>query len=477
MMPMSCDVIKLGGTQVIKQLKIIFNNILKSKTIPKEWKEAKIIILHKKGDRKDIKNYRPISLLSHIYKLFTRALQKRLESILDDSQPREQAGFRKGCSTTDHLQTINQIIEKCNEFNKPLCISFIDYEKAFDSVEHEAILKALQNIYVNENYISIIKDIYTDATARIHINEQVSEEIKILKGVRQGDPLSPKLFTATIQDAFRKIELEERGLNIDGENLSELRFADDIALITTTVRNMEEQLNMINDESKKIGLKIHRGKTKYMTNFNTNKKIIVENTEIEKVEEYRYLGQNIEMKDKTLKEVQKRIRAGWSAFGKYKFIFTNKEMPISLKRKTFNACIIPAMTYGCETWTLTKTIVHKLQVAQRAMERKILGIKITDKIPNEEISVKTNTLNIIKHITNTKWRWAGHVARMQDNRWTIRTTEWQVRKGRRPRGRPKMRWKDDIMKWQGAPWTRTAKDRKKWKELTEGYFQQWRDTA
>ena len=71
-------------------------------------------------------------------------------------------------------------------------------------------------------------------------------------------------------------------------------------------------------------------------------------------------------------------------------------MPISLKRKTFNACIIPAMTYGCETWTLTKTIVYKLQVAQRAMERKILGIKITDKIPNEEISVKTNILNIIK---------------------------------------------------------------------------------
>ena len=200
-------------------------------------------------------------------------------------------------------------------------------------MEHEAILNALQNIGANENYISIIKDIYTDATARIHINEQVSEEIKILKGVRQGDPLSPKLFTATIQDAFRKRELEERGLNIDGENLSELRFADDIALITTTVRNMEEQVNMINDESKKIGLKIHRGKTKYMTNFNTNKKIIVENTEIEKGEEYRYFGQNIEMKDKPLKEVQKRIRAGWSAFGKYKFIFTNKEMPISLKRK------------------------------------------------------------------------------------------------------------------------------------------------
>ena len=208
-----------------------------------------------------------------------------------------------------------------------LCISFIEYEKAFDTGEHEAILKALQNIGVNENYISIIKDIYTDATARFHINEQVSEEIKILKGVRQGDALSPKLFTATIQDAFRKIELEERGLNIDGENLSELRFADDIALITTTVRNMEEQLNMINDESKKIRLKIHRGKTKYMT-------------EIEKVEEYRYLCQNKEMKDKTLKEVQKRIRAGWSAFGKYKFIFTknaNKSKKKNIQRMHYTS--------------------------------------------------------------------------------------------------------------------------------------------
>ncbi|GFO25935.1 reverse transcriptase [Plakobranchus ocellatus] len=104
--------------------------------------KAKIIIIYKKGDPGDIKNYRTISLLSHSYKLFTRLLQKRMERILDENQSRDQAGFRKGYSTTDHIYILNQVIEKSNEYNLPLCAGFIDYEKAFNSVEHFAIFDA-----------------------------------------------------------------------------------------------------------------------------------------------------------------------------------------------------------------------------------------------------------------------------------------------------------------------------------------------
>ena len=100
---------------VLTYLINIFNNILKAKQIPDSWHEAKIVILFKKGDPKDIKNYMPISLLSHSYKIFTRLLQTRIERTLDENQSREQAGFRKGYSTTDHLQALNQIIEKSNE--------------------------------------------------------------------------------------------------------------------------------------------------------------------------------------------------------------------------------------------------------------------------------------------------------------------------------------------------------------------------
>ena len=105
------DIIKLGEPMVPTYLTNIFNNILKTKQIPDSWHEAKIVILFKKGHPKDIKNYRPISLLSHSYKIFTRLLQTRIERTLDENQLREQAGFLKGYSPTDHLQALNQIIE------------------------------------------------------------------------------------------------------------------------------------------------------------------------------------------------------------------------------------------------------------------------------------------------------------------------------------------------------------------------------
>ena len=166
-----------------------------------------------------------------MYKLFTRVLQNRMKKTLDANQPREQAGFRKGFATTDHLHTINQIIEKSNKFNLPLCIAYIDYEKAFDSVEHNVIFQALRNIDINETYINIIEDIYNEAEAKVHIEKQESEEINILRGVRQGDPISPKLFTAAIQEVFKNSDLELRGLDIDGERLTDLRPAMFLGII------------------------------------------------------------------------------------------------------------------------------------------------------------------------------------------------------------------------------------------------------
>ncbi|KAK6767156.1 hypothetical protein RB195_026466 [Necator americanus] len=114
-------------------------------SVPKQWKTSKTVLLYKKGDPHDIGNYRPICLLSVIYKLFTRVILNRIEKVLDEGQPCEQAGFRKGFSTIDHIHTVSKLIEVSREYKMPLCLTFIDLKKAFDSVETEAVVEALDN--------------------------------------------------------------------------------------------------------------------------------------------------------------------------------------------------------------------------------------------------------------------------------------------------------------------------------------------
>ena len=186
---------------------------------------------------------------------------------------------------------------------------------------------------------------------------------------------------------------------------------------------MEHQLITVNEESLKIGLKIHKGKTKLMTNIDTTDNIQINGTEIETVTDYKYLGQTIAMENSTKQEVSIRIKAGWTVLGKYREIFLDKHLLMSLKRKVFNQCVLPVMIYGCQTWSLTKALVKKLETSRRAMERRMLNVKLKDRIRNAAIRQRTRVTDIVQYVTNTKWKWAEHIARMKDNRWTIRSTE------------------------------------------------------
>ena len=107
----------------------------------------------------------------------------------------------------------------------------------------------------------------------------------------------------------------------------------------------------------------------------------------------------------------------------------------------------------------------------------MLDLKLKDKIPCSEIRKRTKIIEIIEYTLKQKWKWAGHIARLEDNRWTKRCTEWQSRRGKRSRGRPSRRWHDDITEKEGTTWIRKATDRRQWKKLMEGYILPWMDKA
>ena len=202
------------------------------------------------------------------------------------------------------------------------------------------------------------------------------------------------------------------------------------------------------------------------------KNIKIDGGFFEEVHEYNYLGQIIHTEPSHEKEIRRRISLGWAAFNKYGDVMKSK-LPVCLKRKVYNQCVLPVLTYGSETWGLTKKIERKLRTAERKMERIMLGITLRDRKRATWIREKTRIEDILATIKKRKWAWAGHVMRRTDDRWTLRLTEWQPRDGKRSKGRPSTRWRDEIRAFAGKEWSSKIIDRKQWKVMGEAFVLQW----
>lgn len=362
---------------------------------------------------------------------------------------------------------VTQIVEKAKEYGKTLYLCFIDYTKAFDSLEHSAIWKTLVEQGIDIKYVELLHSIYSKNSARIKL-EREGPAFPIRKGVRQGDPLSPKIFSSVLETIFRNLDWECKGVKVNGEYLSHLRFADDIVVFTEKPKHLENMLQELVEESGKVGLSMNGAKTKILTN-GTEVKIIINGQEIEYVKEYVYLGQSISFEDQTEKEINRRIAISWRKYWSFKEIMKNSKIKMNLKRKLYEIAILPCLTYGCQTWSLRLKEEHKLGVMQRKMERSMLGIKLSDRVTNEEIRMKTKITDIVERIRSLKWKWAGHICRMENERWTKKIIEWVPRDGKRKRGRPRKRWEDIFKERCGPDWRRQARDREKWRKLGEAY--------
>ncbi|CAH2101778.1 unnamed protein product [Euphydryas editha] len=313
----------------------------------------------------------------------------------------------------------------------------------------------------------VLKNIYDNNTSRVKL-ETTGPPIQIKRGVRQGDPISPTIFIAVLESIIGKLNWEKVGININGRYLSHLRFADDIVLLSESTTQLQLMINSLHEESRKAGLEINLDKTNIMTNH-TKIPIYLRNRPLSYTDTYIYLGKQISFNPRNNElEVERRVNITWRKFWNLKEILKS-DMSINLKSRVMNTCLLPSLTYACQTWKFTSKLKNKIITSQRSMERSILKIKKIQKIRHTAIRQKTNVIDALNYSQKLKWRWAGHVARLNDNRWTKMTTSWLGPSGQRKRGRPNTRWTDDIIKIAGTHWMREAEDKEKWLSLEEAF--------
>ena len=164
---------------------------------------ASIIIIRES----DCSNWRGVTLLPITSKVFSKIIHTRLVETLDEHIRREQAGFRRGCSCSDHIFTLRQILEQSKEWNVPLYAYFIDFEKAFDSIHRHSLWKILRHYGIPSKLVNVIKMLYSDFKSQVICNAAltVADAFSVTTGVKQGYILSPFLFILGIDWVMKQV--------------------------------------------------------------------------------------------------------------------------------------------------------------------------------------------------------------------------------------------------------------------------------
>ena len=319
---------------------------------------------------------------------------------------------------------MRQLQEKCIEQNKPLYSVFINLTKAFDTVNKEALWTVFERIGCPPKLVSMIRLFHDGMTSQVLSNGNVTNAFVISNGVKQGCVLAPILFNVffpcrlshAVQDLekgvnicyrlngslfdLRRLTAKTRSLKTF---LQEVLFVDDCALVAHTEKDLQRMLDRLSKASKLFGLTI------ILNHTPTPAPTITIDKPLANVEHFNYLGNPISCDGPLDREIDTRISKASQALGSlYNRVLSEHNIRLSSKLKVYNAVVLPSLLYGCETWTLFRRHIKKLELFHMRALRSIPGIRWQDHITNLEVLDQAKSTSIEATIIKVQLRWVGH---------------------------------------------------------------------
>ncbi|XP_071572354.1 uncharacterized protein [Temnothorax nylanderi] len=373
---------KYGGEKMVNWIWEVCKRVWRGEGWPEQWKEGEIIPLVKKGEGREVKDYRGITIMSSMYKIYTAILAERIREEVEMKKliPDNQAGFRKGMGTMDQIFALNYLVNRqIGKEKGKMTVFFVDLKAAFDSVDKRVLIKTMRERGVRQGLIDRVEEVLRETKSRVGRGKESGGQFWTAKGLRQGCPLSPILFNLLIADIEEYIKKGGwGGVNLGGEKIYTLMYADDIALLAEEEQDMRAMISRLEGYLDRKGLTLSIEKSKIMRfrkGGGRKKKCDWrwKGKKLEEVKEFKYLGYTL--KENGGQEAHIRERRRKAARVMREVWGIGKRMwKKDCKRRIwlYDTLIWTVMGYGAEIWGWKER--REVEGIQERYLRWVLGV-------------------------------------------------------------------------------------------------------
>ncbi len=354
------EYIKYSSDSTKKTLLTLINIIFIHATYPTLWTTNFLKAIFKKGAKTDPNNYRGLAIGPALGKLYSLILLERLETYCEDNKiiSKFQIAFRKAFRTADHVYVLKTLVTKLvTQGNHRLFAAFIDFKKAYDTVNRTTLLKTLHNIGIGKTMLHNIQALYKTTNYTIKTRDGLLETIPSNLGLKQGCPLSPLLFNLYINNfASYLTDLGENNIMLGKEKISHFFYADDLVILAESKEKLQTKLDQLAKFAKDKDLTVNADKSKVMIFNRAGRRIIqpftINGEDIEVVQSFTYLGVDITASGSfspAIKELCSKAKKAMMPLFRAVMQF---QMPFKLALKLFHTYIEPILLYNAENWTI-----------------------------------------------------------------------------------------------------------------------------
>ncbi|MES9904845.1 MAG: reverse transcriptase domain-containing protein [Sedimenticola sp.] len=400
-MDLTSEHLKFGGTSVNLFLQDLLNHMIKQKHISPILKEGLLTPVFKKGDVANPSNYRGITVTSVILKVLEHIVNKRHNLILDESQSKLQKGFTTGQSSMNAALILSESVAESKNIKKPLILTTLDAQKAFDVVHHNSLLRKLYIDGITGDDWLLLQHMYTDLTSVVKWENTLSSPIIIRQGVRQGGVLSTTHYKRFNNPLLLQIEDRFSGATIGCINIPQVTCADDLALISHSSPEMQNMIDSVEDYAKRERYCINPLKSSVLTYKNSSKLVVADQKyymngkQISNDKQTTHLG--IQRNVKNNADIEGKInlarKAAYSLMGAG--LHSGNGLNQQISAKLWSSEIVPRLIFGLEVVDLKVKDINQLESFQRKCLKQIQGLP--DKAPS---STALALLGIIPVETN-----------------------------------------------------------------------------